>query len=176
MARRFFYDCEFMEEPGFLDLISIGVIDESADSSFYAISLDANIDRANDWVKQNVLSKMPPVWDFGPHPGVQAFHRDELRDKLLEYLKPSKADPVELWGYYSAYDHVLLCWIFGRMIDLPEGMPMNTLDIKQEMVGLGLKRSALPPEPHAAHHALADAKWNRDAWIRIQTLKKRMEK
>ena len=28
MSRRFFYDFEFMEEPGFLEMISVGVVDE----------------------------------------------------------------------------------------------------------------------------------------------------
>lgn len=38
---------------------------------------------------------------------------------------------VELYGYYSAYDHCALCWLFGKMIDLPSGFPMYTKDLKQ---------------------------------------------
>ncbi len=38
---------------------------------------------------------------------------------------------VELYAYYGAYDHVALCWLFGKMIDLPEGFPMYTRDLKQ---------------------------------------------
>ena len=34
-------------------------------------------------------------------------------------------------GYYSAYDHVALCWLFGKMIDLPKGFSMYTIDLKQ---------------------------------------------
>lgn len=37
----------------------------------------------------------------------------------------------ELYGYYSAYDHVALCWLFGKMIDLPKGFPMYTIDLQQ---------------------------------------------
>lgn len=40
-------------------------------------------------------------------------------------------EPVNLYGYYSAYDHVALSWCFGKMIDLPNGFPMLTLDLKQ---------------------------------------------
>ena len=36
-----------------------------------------------------------------------------------------------LYGHYSAYDHVALSWIFGKMIDLPKGFPMYTRDLKQ---------------------------------------------
>ena len=38
---------------------------------------------------------------------------------------------IQLYGYYSAYDHVALSWIFGKMIDLPKGFPMYTIDLKQ---------------------------------------------
>lgn len=36
-----------------------------------------------------------------------------------------------LFGYYSAYDHVALCWLFGKMIDLPDTFPKYTYDLKQ---------------------------------------------
>jgi len=38
---------------------------------------------------------------------------------------------INLYGYYSAYDHVVLCWLFGKMINLPKGFPMYTIDLKQ---------------------------------------------
>lgn len=38
---------------------------------------------------------------------------------------------IQFFGYYSAYDHVALSWIFGKMIDLPKGFPMYTRDLKQ---------------------------------------------
>ena len=38
---------------------------------------------------------------------------------------------IQLYGYYSAYDHVVLSWLFGKMIDLPKGFPMYTIDLKQ---------------------------------------------
>ena len=44
---------------------------------------------------------------------------------------PNKYPNIELYGYYSAYDHVALSWIFGKMIDLPKGFPMYTIDLKQ---------------------------------------------
>ena len=37
----------------------------------------------------------------------------------------------QFYGYYSAYDHVALYWLFGKMIDLPKGFPMYTIDLKQ---------------------------------------------
>lgn len=40
---------------------------------------------------------------------------------------------IEFYGYYSDYDHVALCWLFGKMIELPKGFPMYTIDLKQEL-------------------------------------------
>lgn len=37
----------------------------------------------------------------------------------------------EFYGYYSSYDHVVICCLFGKMIDLPKGFPMHTIDLKQ---------------------------------------------
>lgn len=48
-------------------------------------------------------------------------------------LSNSKELKPEFYGYYSSYDHVTLCWLFGKMIDLPEGFPMYTIDLKQEL-------------------------------------------
>lgn len=47
------------------------------------------------------------------------------------YGPSDKSLHPELYGYYSAYDHVVFCWLFGRMIDLPKGFPMYSKDMKQ---------------------------------------------
>ena len=46
---------------------------------------------------------------------------------------PNKQVEIELYGYYSSCDHVVLSWLFGRMIDLPKGFPMYTIDLKQTL-------------------------------------------
>ena len=80
--------------------------------------------------------------------------------------------PIEFWGYYSDYDHVVLCWLFGRMIDLPKGFPWYTLDLKQMMLGNGLGYDFIKnhcPEPENEHNALADAIWNKKLYMTIET-------
>jgi len=92
-----------------------------------------------------------------------------------------KDNPI-FYGYYSAYDHVVLCWLFGKMIDLPKGFPMYTIDLKQMLDakvvsffdgihqgGYNLKErlSSIKTDPRYpketnAHNALADAKWNKE--------------
>lgn len=40
---------------------------------------------------------------------------------------------TQFYGYYSDYDWVVFCWLFGRMIDLPKGFPMYCIDLKQTL-------------------------------------------
>jgi len=157
--RRFFYDTEFIEYPCTIDLISIGIVGEDG-SDFYGINWDCNFDKASQWVKDNVITQLPPK----AHPAEDNpwMTHHQLGNAVLNFLKPSKVDPVELWGYYADYDHVALCWLFGSMVDLPAGMPMFTLDVKQLALSLGNPKIEIPNESH--HDALADARWTKKAY------------
>lgn len=42
-------------------------------------------------------------------------------------------DKLEFYGYNSDYDWVVFCWLFGKMIDLPNGFPKYCVDLKQEL-------------------------------------------
>ncbi|EHQ41562.1 3'-5' exonuclease family protein [Myroides odoratus] len=74
----------------------------------------------------------------------------------------------ELYGYYSAYDHVVFCWLFGLMKDLPKGFPMYTIDVNQikeeiqKMTPIDLKKYGGYPKEINCHNALSDAKWTKD--------------
>lgn len=159
MKRRFFYDCEFIERPCTIDLISIGVVGEDG-SEFYAVSSEFDANAAVPWVRENVFPYLPPE--------AERESRASIRARLLDFLKPSKADPLELWAYYGAYDHVTLCWIFGSMVELPEGMPKHTHDLKQWANALGNPR--FPKDPENEHHALADARWNVTVWQKLKQI------
>lgn len=160
--RRFYYDCEFIERPSTIDLISIGMVGEDG-SEYYGVSNEFDESAANLWVRENVLTLLPPV--------EERVSRARIRADLLGFLRPSKADKVELWGYYSAYDHVALCWLFGPMVDLPPGMPKYTRDLKQWADALGNPK--LPKDPEDEHHALADARWVREAWRFLRGIEER---
>lgn len=164
--RRFFYDTEFIEHNAVgdhydkiptIDLISIGIVDETGDKMLYEVSDEFDIESAvrSDFLRKNVLPQLPSK--------EQWISRDRIRAKIYDFLKPSKGNPVQLWAYYADYDHVALCWLFGRMIDLPKGMPMYTMDIKQLAMHLG--NPELPKQKDGEHDALADARWNREAYL-----------
>jgi len=38
---------------------------------------------------------------------------------------------IEFYAYYADYDWVVFCWLFGKMINLPEGFPKYCIDLKQ---------------------------------------------
>ena len=42
-----------------------------------------------------------------------------------------RPDNPEFYAYYSDYDWVVFAWLFGKMIDLPKGLPMYCKDLKQ---------------------------------------------
>jgi hypothetical protein len=84
------------------------------------------------------------------------------RDFVLEAQEDNEFDKPELWAYYGAYDHVIVSQLFGRMLDLPDGHPMYTMDIKQRWHNEG--QPELPRQEANAHRALDDARWNKLAY------------
>lgn len=79
-----------------------------------------------------------------------------IRNQVREFIQATP-DP-ELWAWYAAYDHVALAQLFGRMIDLPDGVPMWTNDLKQEAERLG--NPQMPEQAEGHHNALSDARHN----------------
>jgi len=95
-------------------------------------------------------------------PGVGEYYDRKEAIEWLQYLKA----PFEpsFYGYYCDYDWVVLCQLFGRMIDLPKGFPMYCLDLKQMMYERNLSKEwkqRVCPDPVGEHDALVDAKWNK---------------
>ena len=55
---RYFYDTEFIENGSTIDLVSIGIVAEDG-REYYAVSTDADHTKANKWVREHVLDKLP---------------------------------------------------------------------------------------------------------------------
>jgi hypothetical protein len=154
VPRRYFYDCEFIEDGLTVELVSIGVVDEQG-REFYAVSTEFDGSRAIPWVRRNVLDKLP-----GPaHPAWRS--RERIRADLLAFLtEPGKA--IELWAWYAAYDHVVLCQLWGAMPALPRAIPRFTHELRQRWEDAG--HPVLPAPPADQHDALADARHNLARW------------
>jgi hypothetical protein len=185
---RIYYDTEFIEDGRTIDLVSIGIVADD-DTEYYAVSADFDQDRFAEsaWLMEHVFPSLPRyhgdgrlhgerlpgrVWPIlgrvshadlidRSHPAVKP--REQIASEVEGFIT-SYADP-QLWAYYAAYDHVTLCQLWGRMIDLPKGVPMWTNDFKQEVERLG--NPPLPEQEHGEHHSLEDARWlkSADAWL-----------
>jgi hypothetical protein len=175
-----------------IKLVSIGIVAEDG-REYYAQAYDGiSAAIHHDWVRENVIPHLahmklttirPPsmrrvkgteVRDGGEyhletcghddvklHPDCPWRSLDMLASDLTAFCDPEQYGKPEIWAYYADYDWVVLCQIFGRMIDLPKGWPMYCRDIKQLAAMLGNPK--LPEQGKGEHHALADARWNKEA-------------
>lgn len=216
---KYFLDTEFIEgfhkplfgkRRHFIDLISIGIVCEDG-REYYAISNEWEYKKADMWVKENIIHKLPlrlgreSIGEFKtrcrlPDTYTGDWHDGKSNNKIAEEVRRffccwrdqhfwRAPEDIEVYGYFADYDWVLLCSLFGRMIDLPKGFPMYCRDLKQMMddqvsgylfskrlhfdiLGTTIHQLTLEeklkkvkahpdyPKQQNEHNALADAKWN----------------
>ena len=176
----YFLDTEFIEDGKTIDLISIGIVSKEG-RQYYACNDECDLSRANDWVKANVLPLLPSK-HIGVNPGNPDVSpgvrqdiltwkmKDEIAKDILKFCDPSKYGRPEFWANYAAYDWVVFCQLFGRMIDLPDGYPMYCKDIQQLSDDLD-RPDDLPAQTSGQHNALEDALHNRELFIALSELK-----
>lgn len=173
----YFMDSEFHEDGKTIDLISIGIVAEDG-RELYACSLDAELHRCGEWLKDNVLRQLPP------YSSSAWMRRNEIKLAVLDFvLAPLPFQPgaatheratrdgkkIEFFAYYADYDWVAFCQLFGRMIDLPPQFPQWCRDLKQLSSALGNPKH--PPQEKGEHNALEDARWNRDLYKYLMELR-----
>jgi hypothetical protein len=150
---RYFYDTEFIDDGRTIELVSVGVVAEDG-REYYAVSTEFNPDLAGRWVRTYVLPKLPspssPVWRS----------RAQIRADLEGFFGIDGDEPIELWAWIGAYDHVALCQLWGPMTGLPPAIPRFTHELRQLWEDRGCPE--LPPPPSDAHDALVDARHNRE--------------
>lgn len=183
---RYFFDTEFLEDGKTIELISIGIVAQDG-REYYGVNDDATKGRwwfsrffgkalnyrirSDQWLMDNVVPglpspkgaltlTMPGSWIFN------YLHRDvkkpeRIANEVRAFLLAGESKP-ELWANYSAYDHVRLAQLWGRMIDLPPGIPMTTFDVVQLAHHKGIPLDDVPKQQHGEHDALADARHTRD--------------
>lgn len=182
MPTRIIYDTEFIDDGLTIAPISIAMRRDRDGEELYAITDSlATMARAAEsyWLRENVLRWLPVeitmaagygkidanvAWDED-HPEFQYVRSEtEIRDMVEDFVL---AEPnPQLWAYYASYDHVLYAQLFGPMVDLPDGMPMYTMDVKQEAIRKGYTNE-LPLLPELTvnkrfggtrmeHHAMYD--------------------
>lgn len=182
---RIFYDFEFLDLGRTIEPISLGMVRDDG-HEYYAVFagiMSPPVYRQicrHDWLMRNVIPHLPltpgtthkpPTIRYGGQFQLDRQHahvksRTMIKHEVKNFL--DAAQPVQLWGYYAAYDHICLAQLFGPMMDRHPSMPMVTFDIVQLCHHLGRSEAGLPKPPERAHNALADARWTRDAWEALQ--------
>lgn len=141
---RCFFDTEFIDNPDYFALLSIGLIREDG-QTYYAELDSTDRSQAVPWVRKNVLPLMK-----GP-----VKSREQICYDLVQFVgkKP------EFWAYFASFDWVLLSRLYGSMLSVPETWPNFSNDI------LFIKGNyKLPKQTSIPHHALNDAIWNKECY------------
>lgn len=146
---KFFYDSEFLEDGKTIELISIAFVREDG-KAYYAVNADMDLERIlkEPWLVKNVMPHLPHGNTWKP--------KSQIAQEVKEFLLTPEATPVELWAWFSSYDHVVLAQLFGKMIDLPEGIPMFTNDLRSLIGWENIRK--IPAQASGNHDALEDAK------------------
>ena len=115
--RRFYLDTEFYEDGRTIDLISLALVREDG-QHLYLVSAEADLGRVSPWVRENVLPHLPPKDDHAWS------YRSRIAREVTVFTGPDANDGLkpELWAYYADYDWVVLCQLFGTMMQLPSFM------------------------------------------------------
>jgi len=158
---QWFLDTEFDEDGKTIELISIGLCSNEG-HEYYAVSREFDPLHCNEWVRRNVLNQLPPTGD----PLWKS--RAVIRDEISALVRSGRGTPI-FFADYASYDWVVLCQLFGKMIDLPPDWPMFCRDLRQLIESYDrLCEADLPEQPESTeHHALEDAKClrSRVLWI-----------
>lgn len=169
---KIYYDTEFLEDGVTIRPISIGMVREDG-AEYYAVFNDAMTMRdasEHPWLRENVLPYLPlvkpvqsgfPYWDTFHPDYVHVKRKERIAKEVLAFV--TEHPNPSLWAYFSAYDHVLLAQLYGKMINMP--FVQRTNDVAQEMERLGYN-----PGRHntGVHNALNDAREVK--WIREKCL------
>ncbi|GAA1110567.1 hypothetical protein [Streptomyces javensis] len=175
--RRVYLDTEFdPRNPTLTGLLSIGLTDDASPAvDYYAVNLDADLDALADhsFIPDHVLPYLPVTiarrpdgsidqitWDTD-HPDCRRYGRSatQIAEEVAAYFTGT-VEP-ELLANWGKDDIGYLHRLFGNdWLQMPPGVPRIFTDLEVERRKLGA------PEPPVQladeHHALADARFNRD--------------
>jgi hypothetical protein len=169
---KIFFDTEFYDVGYRLnvpeDLISIGLVTEGGEELYIENQLCDHEGKTRvawkeedkAWMKANVLPKLS-------RDPKDSFWGSDIASEIRTFVGDEKP---EFWAFYGAYDWVFLCKLFGGLLKLPKGWPRLFHELKWYMDANGVEKgmSFCPKQdPATQHHALHDAKWERDVYLWI---------
>lgn len=151
-----FFDTEFTDLIVDPQLISIGLIDETGERTFYAELSDTyRLADVGDFAREAVLPQLEG--------GVVRLTMAELREQLRAWLE-AFGEPVKLATDSLSWDWPWIQEIFEDLATWPPNLDGKPLILAQDTeFNLAIERAFA--DGLRRHHALDDAKANRLAWI-----------
>ena len=131
------------------------------------------IGKTNKQISEEIISfTTQAIWQDNPNGkfNVSTYLSNEVTKKDLVWDKPT------FYAYFADYDWVAFCWLFGKMMDLPNRFPMYCNDLKQLMDekqsfliqkygnvdAVKINEYDTYPKQENEHSAIHDARFNRD--------------
>jgi hypothetical protein len=204
-----FHEPLFGKRRHFIELISIGIVSEDGRSYYAISSeynYNKASDWVKENVILNIYRQLSPikkqfmdVHNFHKHCGsknsdiamslVEFIHAPIIEkyddgflfsDEIIENAFKYNNEPVhEFYGYYSDYDWVLFCSLFGTMMDLPRGFPMYCKDLKQMLDDKAMNLSSIEASkiahPDCVHNVFSYLDKTTNGKYKINALKKHPE-
>ena len=152
-----FFDTEFIEDGETIVPLAFAFV-TSQGKELYLVMDPSEIDltKADPWVQKNVLPYLQPNYDSGDV-GKRAVAAELITEWVDDVTRnQGQSTAPRFWADHCSYDWVVLCQLFGKMVDLPHGWSMYCNDV-QTLKHLAKYGHRLP-EPVDAHHAMSDAK------------------
>jgi len=183
MPPRYYLDTEFADNGlNDLRLISLALVCDDGrelylcNSAWLGDDGQPDASNADGWLREHVFPQLPyckcPENSACRRGALYFVHKSDcrwrrtpdMREMIIDFVKdPGNGERVEFWAYFASYDWILLCWIFGRMLDLPKHFEWLVHDLRVWATTLGYTGKFKELVPDSGHHdALADARWNRD--------------
>jgi hypothetical protein len=151
---KYFLDTEFYEDGTRIHPISLGMVADDGRELYFEMRHGHVV--VSKWVKDHVVPHLTTPISERLLPG-------EATDQILEFIGTDTKP--EFWAYFADYDWIFMCQLFGTMMDLPQHFPKVCMDIQQFWIMVGkphVSTGVRPKKPENQHHALADARWNRE--------------
>jgi hypothetical protein len=169
-VRSVYLDCEFLPaDPTNTGLVSIGLTDDQG-VDYYAVNAEMDVDAllAVPWMVNNVWRYLPRI-AFGYDEDRGVLNHDDssvrsiatIKADIAAYFADTRASQTRLYAYYGGQDIGRLHMLWDNNWALmPEYIPQWFTEIQALIVDAGNPR--MPMQDSGEHHALADARYNRE--------------
>lgn len=97
---KFYFDTEFIEDGKIIDLVSIGIVADDG-REYYAINENCDFSKASEWVKENVINKLPQRYPSPPWQAGSSYQWDQ--SKLWKSKKQIREDIALFCGCRHAF-------------------------------------------------------------------------